>query len=678
MERSRADARSAVSIHRMSDLELPAELFGGSADPLLEREWLVTNGVGGFASGTLAGTGTRRYHGLLVAADPPPNARWVLVSGADEFVEHGDASETPLSTQEYEGGVLHPRGYCKITAFALRGQRPVWRFATAGGFLEKTIWMERGCNRTYIRYTNHADQRLRLRLRPFITQRWFHALRRGADPGFEVLQTGPGSLSVRGREETPGVHLGGSGWRVALCSHWYWNFHRRAEQARGFDAAEDAFAPGDFVTDLAPGGTATLQLATGALQSAAEVDASLARFDARSVTLVASAADPLEQRLRLAADQVLVHRGPSLPGFPPEPNSVIAGYPWFGDWGRDTLISLPGLCLETGRASIAKTILLNYAQFIDQGMVPNRWPDVGDEPEYHAFDAALWYVYALAAYVRATDDTQVIDVLATALLEIIDWHVRGARHGIRMDPADGLLTGGADGLQLTWMDAKFEDWVVTPRRGKPVEINALWYAALKFADEAFARIGWRHAYDASVLALVEESFAARFWNPDTGALFDVVDGPDGSDPAIRPNQVIALAVAGDLLSPPQRASVLAQARDALLTPVGLRSLEPKDPAYCPNYGGGPRERDGAYHQGPVWSWLLGMFIEASLKVGAPADDLRGLREAMLAHLHDGVVGAVSELFQPEPPFAPEGAPAQAWGAAEWLRGLRLLRAAHGG
>ena len=283
----------------------------------------------------------------------------------------------------------------------------------------------------------------------------------------------------------------------------------------------------------------------------------------------------------------------------------------------------------------------------------------------------------MAAYVRATDDTEILHVLGTALLEIIDWHMRGTRHGIRMDPDDGLLTGGGDGLQLTWMDAKFEDWVVTPRRGKPVEINALWYAALKFADQAFKRIGWRDAFDASVLALVEDSFATRFWNPDTGGLFDVADGPDGSDPAIRPNQVVALAVAGDLLSPQQRASALALIRDKLLTPVGLRSLAPDDPAYCPHYGGGPRERDGSYHQGPVWSWLLGMYIQASLEAGIPADELRGLREAMLAHLNDGVVGAVSELFQPEPPFAPEGAPAQAWGAAEWLRGLRLLRAANG-
>ena len=661
----------------MSDLHLPADLFTGAPDPLLQREWLVTNGVGGFASATLAGPATRRYHGLLVAADPPPNARWVLVSSADEFIRHADAPEVPLSTQEYDGGVLHPSGYPAIAAFTLRGQRPIWRFDTDAGTVEKTIWMERGRSRTFVRYTNHAAHPLRLRVRPFVTLRWFHALRRGADPSFEALQTGPGSLSVRADGGAPCVHLGGSGWRLDLRPDWYWNFHRRVEQARGFDATEDAYAPGDFVAELTPGQVATLQLVADELQSASEVDASLARFDARAASLSASAADPLEQRLRLAADQVLVHRGPSLPGFAPEPNTVIAGYPWFGDWGRDTLISLPGLCLATGRASTAKTILLNYAQAIDQGMVPNRWPDAGDEPEYHAFDAALWFTHALAAYVRATDDTEVLDVLGTALLEIIDWHIRGTRHGIRMDPDDGLLTGGEEGLQLTWMDAKFEDWVVTPRRGKPVEINALWYAGLKFAEEAFARIGWRDAFDTDILSLIEDSFATRFWNPETGGLFDVVDGPDGSDPAIRPNQVIALAVAGDLLSPQQRASVLAQARVALLTPVGLRSLSPDHPAYCHYYGGGPRERDGSYHQGPVWSWLLGMYIQASLKVGAPADELRGLREAMLAHLSDGVVGAVSELFQPEAPFAPEGAPAQAWGAAEWLRGLRLLRAANG-
>ena len=538
--------------------------------------------------------------------------------------------------------------------------------------------MERGRNRTFVRYTNLSRQALCVRIRPFVVLRWFHALRRGLDPTFEALQTGPGSLSVRAQGDAPCVHLGGSGWRVELVPDWYWNFHRRVERARGFDATEDAFAPGDFVAELAPGRAVTLQIAADELQSAAEVDASLARFDARSVTLVASAADPLEQRLRLAADQVLVHRGPSLPGFTPEPNTVIAGYPWFGDWGRDTLISLPGLCLETGRASIAKTILLNYAQFIDQGMVPNRWPDAGDEPEYHAFDAALWYVYALAAYVRATDDTEVLDVLghrATRDHRVAHprhppWHPHGSRRRAA-ERRGGRSPAHLDGRQVRGLGRNAR------ASGKPVEINALWYAALKFADEAFARIGWRGAYDASVLALVEDSFATKFWNADTGGLFDVVDGPDGSDPAIRPNQIIALAVAGDLLSAPQRASILAQARQTLLTPVGLRSLAPADPAYCPYYGGGPRERDGAYHQGPVWSWLLGMFIQASLKAGAPADELRGLREAMLAHLHDGLVGGVSEIFQPEAPFEPDGAPAQAWGAGEWLRGLRLLRAANG-
>ncbi len=662
----------------MNDLHLPDALFTGGPAPLLEREWLVTNGIGGYASSTLAGAAARRYHGLLTAADPPPNARWVLVSGADEFVGCSSGREIPLSTQRYADGTLHPDGFRSLAGFRLHGQRPIWRYDTDHGRVEKTVWMPRGANRTHVRYTNHARQTLRLRVRPFLSLRWFHQLRRGADPTFAVTAPDLGSIHVRADGAAPAVRLGGPGWRFEPLACWYWNFHRPVEQARGFDAVEDAFAPGDFTAALAPGASITLQLAAAAeLWTDAAAAASQDAFDARSHALAGVDGGDVEQRLRLAADQMLVWRGPRVPSAPPEPNTVVAGYPWFGDWGRDTMIALPGLCLDTGRASIAKAILLTYARHVNQGMLPNRWPDEHDQPEYGAFDAALWFVYALAAYTRATNDTETLAALAAAVLDVIDWHLRGTRHGIRVDPADGLLTGGAEGAQLTWMDAKFEDWVVTPRRGKPVEINALWFAALEFADEAFTRIGWRGAYDRDLLDKVRESFPRRFWNPATGGLFDVVDGPHGDDPAVRPNQVIAAAAAGALLTPEQRASVLDLAERTLLTPVGLRSLAPDDPAYAARYAGGPAERDGSYHQGPVWSWLLGMYVQARLDAGADARTLRHLRDSMRVHLSEALVGSVSEIFQPEPPFRPDGAPAQAWGIGEWLRGLRLLRAADG-
>ncbi len=647
-------------------LAVPAECFGQGAEPLLQREWLVTNGLGGYASGTVAGAGTRRYHGLLVAADPAPNARWVLVSGAD-FSAVVEGNTHALSTQEYPDGVLSPAGFGCLRGFQLHGQRPVWRWRAGDAEIEQTLWMPYGANRTFIRFQNDSAGMVRLCWRPFVTLRWFHALLHDEAVDFEVDMESAAAVRIQAPWEAPALSMGGAGWSFQPSAHWYRNFTRRAESARGFDYLEHAFSPGVFEAELAPGAARVLELAGGAEELGKDPEASLQDFDQRATSLAAEANSDLERHLRLAADQFLVQRGRPLPGQSPAPNTTIAGYPWFGDWGRDTLIALPGLCLATDRHEAAKSILLSYAGFVDRGMVPNRWPDAGEAPEYTAADAALWFLYALERYVAASSDTEVLEVLATAIVDVIDWHVRGTRHGIGVDPADGLLSAGADGLQLTWMDAKTGDWVVTPRRGKPVEINALWCGALQFALCALEQIGWRGVVDRDLAETAQASFARRFWNEAQGCLFDVIDGPQGNDPAIRPNQIVAVALNRGLLERERALRVVEVVERELLTPVGLRSLERNDPAYRPAYTGNPQERDGAYHQGPVWSWLLGMFVDAKLAVGSDRAGLRRLLEGMRRHLTEGCVGSVNEIFQPEPAFAPDGAIAQAWGVAEWLR-----------
>ena len=649
---------------------LAASLFGQQLEPLRRREWLVTNGLGGYAAGTVAGLATRRYHGLLVAAAPPPNARWVMVAGA-QVQATVDGASYWLSTHEYHDGTVHPDGYRRMVGFELIGNRPSWTWSLAGQTLRGDLWMPHGANQTVIRYHNQGDVPVVLEWQPFVTLRWFHQLLTG---GRRVdLTHAADELLVVTSGEAPPLTIDHMGWEFHEAQDWHWHLARAHERARGFDDHEDAFMPGVFRTTIQPGTAASLVLAAGEPADVRGVEREPASVDRRAARLVKGADSVLEAQLRLAADQVLVRRGGL--AHSTLPNTVIAGYPWFGDWGRDTFIALPGLCLATGRTDVARAILVAYARFVDQGMVPNRWPDAGDAPEYTSVDAALWFLHSLEAYVDATGDTEILEGLGTAVLDVVDWHVRGTRHGIHMDPDDGLLAAGAEGLQLTWMDAKVGDWVVTPRRGKPVEINALWWRGLTFAVRTLEHLQWDAADTRRLADRAAASFAGRFWNPDTGSLYDIVDGPAGDDPSIRPNQVIALAVGPDLLPPARAASALAVVERELVTPVGLRSLSPADPAYRPEYGGDPVQRDGAYHQGPVWSWLLGMYVRAALALGRTGRDLAWLEAGLQRHLTEGAVGTVSEIFQPEPPYAPEGAFAQAWGIGEWLWALQALRRA---
>ncbi len=452
----------------------------------------------------------------------------------------------------------------------------------------------------------------------------------------------------------------------ALAQDWHWNFKHRAESERGLDDVEDLFRPAAFTMTLAAGETGTMTLTASDAEPLPGMQA-LEQERARQTALLQLAAADLEpcRQLVLAADQFVVERRTTAA----IGNTVIAGYPWFGDWGRDTMIALPGLTLTTGRPQIAANILRTFAAFVSDGLLPNRFPDGAEAPEYNTVDATLWYFVAIDEYVRASGDRKLLEELFPVLRSIVHWHQRGTRHGIRVDDQDGLLRAGENGVQLTWMDAKIGDWVVTPRVGKPVEINALWFNALSimrdFAQQ-LSDVDAAREY-ASASERVARSFNERFWYADGGYLYDVVDGPEGDDPSLRPNQLFAISLRHPLLENGRAKAVVDKCMQELWTPVGMRSLAPTDPRYAPRYSGTPYERDAVYHQGTVWSWLLGPFAIAHYRVYDDRPTALALLDGIAAHLRDGCVGQVSEIFDAQAPFAPRGCFAQAWGVAETLR-----------
>jgi len=642
-----------------------------------EREWLVTNGIGGFASGTVGGLNTRRYHGLLIAALRPPVERTVMVAKLDATARYADVTVN-LASNEYGDGTIHPKGFRHLHSFRLDGQIPVWTWLIRDALLEQRVWMTHGENTTCVGYKLlRGTQPLDLELAPLCTYRDYHGHHRGfrdaalfdAGPGF-----GPGFEVVAYPGATPYRILleGGS---YELATEWNWNHKHREESARGLDDAEDLFRPAILRMRLAPGESAAVIL-TAASGSPQAAQASARCERERQARLVADTKAPgWIRQLRLAADQFIVERsdarGCSLG------STVIAGYPWFSDWGRDTMIALPGLALATGRFEIAASILRTFARFVSEGMIPNRFPDAGEQPEYNTVDATLWFFIAAHEYFRRQDDAALSAELYPILDGIVAAHVRGTRFGIRVDPKDGLLFSGEPGVQLTWMDAKIGDWVVTPRIGKCVEINALWVNALLILRSIAESQGDRNraAESAAMAARAAHSFNERFWHEAGGYLYDVIDGPEGMtdgaghrlDASIRPNQLFAISLPHQLLPPDRAASVVAICARELWTPVGLRSLAPSDPAYAPRYEGGPRERDAAYHQGTVWSWLLGPFALAHHRVHGDAPAALEFLGGMQSHLDAACVGQVSEIFDGDAPFTPRGCFAQAWGVAETLR-----------
>ncbi|MCK5313717.1 MAG: glycogen debranching enzyme N-terminal domain-containing protein, partial [Anaerolineales bacterium] len=493
----------------------------------VSREWLVTNGVGGYAAGTIAGVLTRRYHGLLIAALDPPLERTLLLAKLDETADY-DSRTFSLSANYWSSGAIEPQGFHHLERFHLEGTTPVWTFAIADALLEKRVWMKQGMNTTYVRYDLlRSSHPLTLTIKAMVNYRDHHASTHAGDWQMQVEPKEQG-LCINAIEGATPFYLLSDRVETIPQHEWYKDYYLSVEAYRGLDALEDHLYAGDFRATLSPGESLTLVAST---DPAPELDGEAALTERRAYEQGILAQSPFTdapsdiQQLVLAADQFIVRRSTSEG---PGGHSVIAGYPWFGDWGRDTMIALPGLSLTTGRPEIARSILRTFARYVDRGMIPNRFPEVGEQPEYNTVDATLWYFEALRAYHDLTADDNLLKELYPVLKDIIAWHRRGTRYNIYMDAQDGLLYAGEPGMQLTWMDAKVGDWVVTPRIGKPVEINALWYNALRLMTEFAEQLDEPAGEYAEMAERVSRSFS-RFWNGAAGYCFDVIAGPKGDD-----------------------------------------------------------------------------------------------------------------------------------------------------
>ncbi|MFH1277572.1 MAG: amylo-alpha-1,6-glucosidase [Candidatus Eisenbacteria bacterium] len=633
-------------------------------------EWLGTNGIGGFASGTVAGVLTRRYHGLLVAALRPPLGRTVLVSKLDETIRYQDREIVLFADHRGKAGI-EPAGFRRLDRFRLEGTIPVWTFNFSDAVLEKRVWMEPEENTTYVRYALlRAYEPVALSLDLLVNHRDYHGNTRAGDwPGLVIPVDG--GLRFTPRDGAVPLYARSDRAAAEAAPEWNRGYFFAVEAYRGEDPVEDLYRAGVFRTQMLGGDSLTLSLSTEE-ESRPEGTAAIERrrawerralADADSLTGAAGGDRDGIERLVLAADQFVVRRTTK---DDPEGRTVIAGYPWFTDWGRDTMIALPGLTLATGRPGVAASILRTFARHVDRGMIPNRFPDEGETPEYNTADGTLWFFEAVRAYHEATGDDDLVRELYPLLEQIVAWHERGTRHGIGVDPADGLLRAGEPGVQLTWMDAKAGDWVVTPRAGKPVEIEALWYNALRSMG-AFASLLEMPAERYEAMALRAKRSAGRLWNAETRCCFDVLDGPEGDDPAIRPNQLFAVSLHHGLIDGARAKAVVDLCAKKLLTPRGLRTLDRADPSYAGRYGGDRIKRDGAYHQGTVWGWLIGPFASAHYRVYRNAGSARSFLRPFFGHLEDHGLGSVSEIFDGDPPHTPRGCFAQAWSVAEILR-----------
>ncbi len=660
------------------------------------REWLVTNGIGGYASGTIAGVLTRRYHGLLVGALKPPVARTLLLTKLDEIVRY-NGQFYDLFTNRWADGTVEPQGYLNIESFHLEGTTPVWNFAFADGLLEKCIWMQQGANTTYIRYSyKRGSKPLTLSLKALVNHRDYHGKTEGRSL-FSINRLRKQGLEIKAFPEAANLYLFAtqedqtSNFSWEINNTWYRDFALAVEKYRGLDEVEDHLHAATVKITLQPGDSITFVAST---ESNPQLDSkvSLQEKNNRESKLInlwyfsnflstkphTRQPNHWIEQLVLAADQFIVDR-PLTDN--PEGKTIIAGYPWFTDWGRDTMIALPGLTISTGRYEIAKTILRTFAKYLDRGMLPNVFPDAGLTPEYNTVDATLWYFEAILTYYAATKDREFLAELFPLLAEIIDWHIKGTRYNIRMDD-DGLLYAGEAGVQLTWMDAKVGDWVVTQRIGKPVEVNALWYNAL-VCMAYFAQILGESGTKYQELSAKTRSHFDRFWYEYGGYCYDVIDTPEGNDTSFRPNQIFAVSLPSINLSEDwdkcpsplhktQQKMIVDKVGQKLLTSYGLRSLDSDNPDYVGIYGGNQLKRDGSYHQGTTWGWLIGHFIQAHLRIYNNPELAHSFLSPMANHLQDGCIGSISEIFDGDVPFTSRGCFAQAWSVAEVLRGWLMV------
>jgi predicted glycogen debranching enzyme len=680
----------------MNLMNLPVRRLAWPIDPAsteanTTREWLVTNALGGYASGTVAGVITRRYHGLLIAALPAPLGRIVMLSHIAEQVRWPDGKRVEIGGRELSGQNRDARGHGYLVEFRLEGGLPVWRYDVDGVVIEKRLFMTHMQNTVHVMYELVAGATsIEIALRPSVNFRaqeapvseplgWpyeFRAIRDQCEIGWIGSNVPPLRLLLCGPDATFTL----KGKRIE-------NVQYAVEESRGYQAAGDLWSPGYYKFDLRAGERASLIASTETfetmrvLESPRALEAELERRRRLVARAVPGAHAGIPAELVLAADQFIItpagrtDEAARARAAGDEVRTVIAGYHWFTDWGRDTMISLEGLTLATGRQVEAGYILRTFAHYVRDGLIPNMFPEGEKEGLYHTADATLWFFHAIARYLASTGDRLTLDALYPKLKTIVAAHVAGTRFGIHVDEADGLLVQGADGYQLTWMDAKVDGWVVTPRRGKAVEINALWYNGLRLMEEWAGARGDADAGDYRARAdRAERSFNDRFWFAEGGHLYDIVDaeggGTDGrgNDARCRPNQIFAVSLPNAVLRRERWDPVVRTVRERLLTPVGLRSLAPGDPDFKPRYYGDLRSRDAAYHQGTVWAWLAGPFIDAWLKVYP--DDRGGARRALdgfVPHLDDACIGSISEIFDADAPFTSRGCIAQAWSVAEVLR-----------
>lgn len=664
-------------------LELEGE--GDPTSPYVTREWIVTNGMGGYASGTLAGIATRRFHGLLVAALPSPLGRTLMLAHLGETVRLADGRAVQLGARPGALQDGHALPLATLTEFRLEYGLPVWHYEAPGVVLERRVWMPYQQNTVIVSYELiSSDLAVRLETEPWIRFR-------PHDGPLDAPVDGPYALTVvEDRYEVAAdgypplrLFIDREPNAFMIDRKRMREVRYQVERSRGYDSVGELYSPGFFHVALTAGVATSLVASTESWRTVQALTPALAKLAERErrkrliASAVSSARDGLAAELVLAADQFLITpagRAEDLArahAAGDDVRTVIAGYPWFTDWGRDTMISLEGLTLVTGRWQEAGYILRTFANYVRDGLIPNMFPEHGSEGLYHTADASLWFFHAIDRYLEYTHDAATLRFLLPTLVEIADRHVAGTRFCIGVDPRDGLLSQGAPGYALTWMDAKVGDLVVTPRRGKAVEINALWYNALRLLTvwlegERGASASRPYAEQAK---RVRASFNQRFWYEAGGYLYDIVDGEHGDDCSFRPNQILAISLTHEVLDPSRWSRVLEEVRKRLATPVGLRSLAPGHRDFKDKYFGDLRARDLAYHQGTVWAWLIGPLVDAAMKVEGNLSKARGLLDGFQAHVTEAGVGSISEIFDAEAPFLPRGCIAQAWSVAEVLRCL---------
>ena len=662
--------------HRRLDSPLSVEIETDRLDELLSQEWLLTNRLGSYASSTVVGCNTRRYHALLVAATAPPVKRVTSLSTVMETLTGGDGQAHALATNEFDGS-FSPDGFERLKRY-IHDVVPTFIYGVGNLELTKQIVLAEQENTVCVRYRLRGGS-AKLTLRPFAAIRDFHHLRQREGSSLGFVRSDAGGIAI----EEGGNPLGRLSIHAGIASFtpesvWWFQFRYRADAARGQDCHEDLFCPGAFELDLADGQSVQLvasfgeDAATGRFDFDAAVDARRRR-QTDLISALPEQADEFTRRLAVASDDFVVRR--QFVAAPPS-TTIVAGYHWFADWGRDAFISLPGLLLSTGRFAQARQTFLTFIRHMSEGMVPNRFDDYVDRAHYNAIDASLWFVIAADRYVEASGDKEFWhQSLEPAVLAVLRAYRTGTRFGIHAN-ADGLITGGTAKTQLTWMDAALGDEVITTRHGLAVEVNALWYAAhcclarrTEATDPALAGTARDQAEQ------IAEAFNRLFWNATAGCLFDCINeaGPDAS---IRPNQILAVSLPDSPLPRERQRAVVEVVRGKLLTPFGLRTLDTQDRVYCGRYDGSWTDRDRAYHQGTAWGWLLGPFIEAYLRVNEFSAAAASQAEEWLGeaspHLHQAGLGTVSEIFDGDWPHTPRGCIAQAWSVAEWLRVKTML------